>query len=522
MYRLIIADDEKVILKGLRDYIDWKEMGFQVVETFEDGKEALEYIKSNLVDVVLSDIEMAEVSGLELARYISEQKTGHKVVIVSSYKEFEYARKAVEYGVEYYLLKPIHIGEVKDVFHKIAKELEEEKKNDWKTELLPQLQEEFWAELLAGVFLNRDNIEKRKQVLQIGINVEHPFAVADVQIEQKEEKFFDYFEGENYHNLIRNIFCETTGDISAFPIFLSDEVIKVILTSVEMECTGIFEQKVQEKLDEKCSTAEKLLKLKLKCQVEKVAPDIMGISDYRYKVKVHTGEDREDHVCEQELESEDYERLIQKYKLLMGIINDGKFEELDNLLEHIFMGFHEMPVAQVQKLCIDLFSMISTKLLRIGIDMWMVWNKKVHYRELMEIQNVHDLEEKVRELLYEITNTVKEKQNIRSRQFVEESIRYMKEHYAEDISLESIANKFFLNQTYFSRLFKQCTGSTFTDYLIELRMEKAKELLKTGKYKVYEISAKVGYHSEKYFFRIFKQYTGCSPTEYYRGNRINE
>ena len=95
MYRLIIADDEKVILKGLRDYIDWKEMGFQVVETFEDGKEALEYIKSNLVDVVLSDIEMAEVSGLELARYISEQKTGHKVVIVSSYKEFEYARRCV-------------------------------------------------------------------------------------------------------------------------------------------------------------------------------------------------------------------------------------------------------------------------------------------------------------------------------------------------------------------------------------------------------------------------------------------
>lgn len=158
----------------------------------------------------------------------------------------------------------------------------------------------------------------------------------------------------------------------------------------------------------------------------------------------------------------------------------------------------------------------------MGIDMWKVLNQKVSYQELMQIQDFRGLKEKTKALLKDVTASVEEKRNVSSKKIVEEAIKYMKKHYAEDISLEKIANRFFLNQTYFSRLFKQYTGSTFTDYLIELRMEKAKELLGQGKYKVYEVSQMNGYRSEKYFFRVFKQYTGCSPTEYYRGKKLDE
>ena len=98
MYKLIVVDDEKVIRNGICNYIDWEGMGFNVVASFEDGKEAIEYIENNCIDVVLTDIEMAEVSGLELAKYIQEKQSRIKAVIISGYKEFEYARKAVEYG----------------------------------------------------------------------------------------------------------------------------------------------------------------------------------------------------------------------------------------------------------------------------------------------------------------------------------------------------------------------------------------------------------------------------------------
>lgn len=112
MYQLVIVDDEYTIRTGMCNYIDWEAMGFSVAADFEDGKETIAYLEDHHTDVVLTDIEMAEVSGLELARYIKERQLPCKVIILSGYREFEYARKAIEYGVEHYILKPIRMDEL--------------------------------------------------------------------------------------------------------------------------------------------------------------------------------------------------------------------------------------------------------------------------------------------------------------------------------------------------------------------------------------------------------------------------
>lgn len=522
MYQLIIVDDEKAIRKGIRDYIDWKSMGYEVADIFEDGKEALEYLKNHIVDVVLTDIEMAEVSGLQLAKHIRDNDLPQKVVIISGYKEFEYARKAVEYGAEHYLLKPIRMEEVAEVFAKIKKDLDaykalEEKKTHAEknfTELLPELQEHFWISLLVGGLRNKGSMIKRKTVLNIDVDEKQPFALIDLQLDAKEEMFLQHYEGENFHHLINNIAGGENEDIVSFPIFLSDIVIKVIMTTKRQESPEQFRVRVEEQLKEKCDTARSLLKLDILAEIEKIFPNLMGFTEYQcILTRPKTTYDCND----SNLSTEDYERLMQEYKLLMGLINDGEFEELDNLIDTIFHEFRKIPMEQMQKICIDMFSMLSGRLMRMGIDMWKVLNQKLSYQELMSISNMKELKDKVKMLLYDVMDMVKEKRNISSKHFIEEAIQYMKENYSKEISLETIANKFFLNQTYFSRLFKQYTGTTYTDYLIELRMERAKELLSQGKYKVYEVSKMVGYRSEKYFFRIFKQYTGCSPTEYYRG-----
>ena len=280
-----------------------------------------------------------------------------------------------------------------------------------------------------------------------------------------------------------------------------------------------FQEMAWQQVEEKIEAADSLLKIKFQVYIEKVFPNIMAITEYqcilteRGTTKKKEGD---------ELSAEELERLTEKYKILAGIINDGDYEELDYLIDNIFYEFRSIPIQQVQQLCVDMFSMLSRKMVCMGIDMWKVLNQKVSYQELMQIQDFRGLKEKTKALLKDVTASVEEKRNVSSKKIVEEAIQYMKKHYAEDISLEKIANRFFLNQTYFSRLFKQYTGSTFTDYLIELRMEKAKELLGQGKYKVYEVSQMIGYRSEKYFFRVFKQYTGCSPTEYYRGKKLDE
>ncbi len=521
MYKLIIVDDEKVIRRGIRDYIDWAGVGFEVADIFEDGKEAMEYLSSHEVDVVLADIEMAEVSGLEMARRIKEDGMPQRVVILSGYKEFEYARKAVEYGVEHYLLKPLQIEEVQRVFLKISKDLDVARKEEEQrlsrrqdfADMLPELMEQFWLSILVGALKGKESIMKRKNLLGMEIDVEKSCALIDVRLVKAKEELSERYEGENYMRLLRNIFGSDSEELYSFPVGLSGEVTKVVVVSKSDDDVEAFAEKAWRQVEEQLKTAESLLKIQFKAVLEKVFSDVMEITKYQY-VLSGAGDVRAE---ENQLSGEEVERLTQKYKMLAGVINDGDYEALDSLIDNIFHEFRNIPIHQAQQLCVDMFSMLSRKMVFMGIDMWKVQNEKVSYQELMRIGDLRGLKGKTKEMLKDVVKSVREKQNVDSKRFVEESIQYMKMHYAEEISLEKVANRFFLNQTYFSRLFKQYTGSTFTDYLIELRMEKAKELLCQGKYKVYEVSQMIGYRSEKYFFRIFKQYAGCSPTEYYRG-----
>jgi len=127
LFKLVIVDDEERIRTGLKKFMNWNSLGFDCVADFEDGAEAIEYLRNHEADVVLTDIRMAQVSGIEIARYVHEQKLRTKVVINSGYAQFEYAKRAIEYKVEHYLIKPTDIEETKKVFLLIRNTLHSER-----------------------------------------------------------------------------------------------------------------------------------------------------------------------------------------------------------------------------------------------------------------------------------------------------------------------------------------------------------------------------------------------------------
>ncbi|PHV69338.1 hypothetical protein CS063_16235 [Sporanaerobium hydrogeniformans] len=526
MYRLIVVDDEKAIRKGICEYIDWEKMCFEVVDSFEDGKETIEFLERNKVDVVLTDIKMAEVSGLELAKYIKEQGLKTKVVIISGYKDFEYARKALKYDVVHYLLKPIRLEEVTEVFHKIAKELDEEKEKERKRNLeleefnalLPELREQFWITLLVGGLRSKELLIKKKNLLHLALELDKPCCILSIDWELEEHT--EKFRKENFHNLIDNIFGGKVEDLISFPVFLAEDILKIIVVTTVNESIQLFEERIKSQIEEKCEIAKVLLKINFKVTIEKIFPDILCMTDYNSSIIENR--ESENNLEQQKILPEDYKRLTQKYKLLMTVINDGDFEILNDLIETIFYEFHKLPLEKVKKLVIDMFSMLSNKCMKIEIDLWRDIDETLHYQKILETKTLQQLKVQCKDMFHQAMKVVRNKQNANSRHFVDQALIYIKSNYHDDISLENIADKLFLNAAYFSRLFKQYMGMTFTDYLIELRMEKAKELLSLGKYKVYEVSKMVGYKSEKYFFRIFKQYTGYSPTEFYRHTNLNE
>ncbi len=527
MYKLVVVDDEAVIRKGMCNYIPWNEMGFEVVADFEDGEETIDYLNHNKVDVILTDIEMAQVNGLKLASYVDQNKMPIKVVIISGYKEFEYARKAIQYNVKQYLLKPIRIEEVQEVFGKIKMELDQNKvaeevfvsEQKKFTELLPELQEQFWVSLLVGGISGKEQMLKKSKLLKLDLELDGPCAILDVKIQENTENYFLQHESVNRRNLIHNIFVgdDVSENIKYYPTYLSSNVIKVVVVTGRKESETGFYERLKLQLEEKYHAVSKLLKLEVIITVEKVFGQVLDMAEYNNTFQIHM---QEKSSKDSKLLPEDYERLMQKYKLLMSIINDGDFIELDSLMDNMFHEFRNLPLEQIKQLFIDMFSMLSNKFMKMGSDLWINLNEKVKYQEILDIETLNELKVKCKNMLSDIIKIISDKQNTVSRNVVEQATDYMKKHYGEDLSLEYIADHFFLSPAYFSRLFKQYTGNTFIDYLIELRMEKAKELLSLGKYKVYEVSQIVGYKSEKYFFRIFRRYTGNSPVEYYRSRTI--
>lgn len=524
MYRLVVVDDEQAIRRGMCNYIDWNAMDFEVVADFEDGKETIEYIKNHPVDVILTDIEMAEVSGLELARYIWEEKLPIKVVILSGYKEFEYARKAIEYDVKHYLLKPIRMDEIQRVFMQIKGELDEQKKINEKElektkdfqELLPELQEQFWTSLLMGGFRRKENIEKKKELLNLNFNVAAPCAIVHVSVEMNEDTSQMYYQQrDNRYNLLNNIFGMDNDGLHFYPVYLSSEILKVIVTSDKQMDLTVFEERLRNKLEEK--KAEISVFLTIEMNLEEIISSVSELAERKHTMQMHVQEKDGKRI---QLVKEDAERLQQKYRLLMEIINDGEFEALENLVENLFFEFRKVPLEELKPLLIDMFSMLSNKFMKMSMEMWQDVKNYIDYQQIMEAEDRNRLKEICLKLLGKIYEVMENYQSLVSKNVIDKAVEYMKEHYCEDLSLDMLADQYYLNPTYFSRMFRQYRGVTFTDYLIELRMKKAQALLLQGKYKIYEVSSMVGYKSDKYFYRVFKQYTNQSPTEFCRNRNL--
>lgn len=179
MYKLVIADDEPIIRKSIANYIEWKKFGFELVGVFSDGSEVIKFIKENEVDVILSDIIMSNMSGLEVARSIYEQKLPIKTIPLSAYQDFEFAREGIKYHVFDYLLKPIAVDEITNKFMELKKILDEEKgqkaKESVRQEFVFNISSTFIKKLWTENNIKKEDLSVYAQA--IGMNDKNRFIV---------------------------------------------------------------------------------------------------------------------------------------------------------------------------------------------------------------------------------------------------------------------------------------------------------------------------------------------------------
>ena len=538
MYRILLVDDEILVRDAIKENIDWKGIDCELVGDCENGKEAVEFIKKHPVDIVLTDILMPYMDGMELSSFLHDNYPEIVIVIFSGFGEFEYAKKAIKYGVSEYLLKPVTATELTEVIEKMKEKVEQQRLEKTKMDVLAQ---------------NSEKYRKNKQMIR-SKNIEalvNCTTDVNASIERLEDMGIDIsaaayrvalFDIDLYSGMYQlDTEKQQESALMAFVLFnISDEI-------VTRENAGIAYQEGSNRvciLFRENWSRNFTVKTKEIClEIQQKTKEVMGFD-------VSMGIGKWVKKPEELVQSHDMAERMLQYRYLLGgnllidmeeqhpvqeiaidenlselkeAMKTGQKEQVDQILYDIETAIRQA-LMEKSRACMYLQQVIRTMdnacedvsadmdRIREGRDelLRQVTDQKF-FEDACKVVQKHT--DRIFAILSEMNTSSSERQ-------ARLAIDYIQKNYMEpDLSLNSICSYLNISTSYFSTIFKDETGETFTEALIRTRMEKAKELLENTTMKNYEIAEKVGFSDPHYFGISFKKMTGYTPTEYAREKR---
>lgn len=520
LLKLVIVDDEPILLQGLLQTYDWKSMGFEVAGTAQSGEQAITVIKEVRPHAVLTDIRMKQITGLMVMEEIQKTEQECLFIVLSAYRDFDYAQQACDLGAFAYLLKPIEDEKLYDVmngaYQECVRRIENKKKY------------ESWEKLIGkdeGGFL--------KMIIQ-------KYVQTKVSEETVEEVFRMYGKvpGENdwfltvcididlVYKITKNMDYETPGRI--FTEYLEEKRISFVNWKAGENGSDIFLIRIQEK------DIIRNIKIFLDSVNEKVGSPVAAVISKPYK--------RIAGIKKSYLEAQEMMELSEgtsagTFVFSAGIkesIPESQKHNIDTVLlsairnnrgkefQDIFTEFiYHLPEDEEQRCNILHLMMLKVEfMLQNTYGMTEEIRKKFrnYYYHLKTLNSARTIE-----VCYQILCEVMEERKKATGKdamgylgkYMSEAVAYIDEHLQdESLSVVSVAEHIYLNPVYFGRVFKKAFHMTFKQYLMKQRMEKAKILLESGNKSIGEICDEVGIHNPSYFSHLFKQYTGKIPSDY--------
>ncbi|MGG1519353.1 response regulator [Paenibacillus oryzisoli] len=523
-YRLIIVDDEEHIREGLCDLVNWDSLGFQVIAKLEDGKQALEWLQKTDVDVILTDINMTFISGLELAKYVYEQYPATKVVLISGFKEFEFAKQAIAYNVVNYLLKPTKLSQIVSVFQELKLKLDKEKEDRERiamvmkqnNELLPTIRKQLFHDLSTGRLIDQQEAENLLRLTGVHATTQNNrcalLRLSCLLAEAQQEDPNEHIPAEAIENLVKS---EHDG-VLYIPLNWSSGQLYIFALDLQADRDGgAFREAVLVHMRTAAARLASLL------SVEAAGGIVRDFDHLNAMMQAsQTHHPIQDNLLEHnptEISIRDLPYLADLHKQFHTFVHAGNFSVLPDLYDQLLNAFiqESMPEHVAKNMLIELFSSICGKLNELGSPIGKITDKPFRYEAILRMNGYPHLLEWGCALLKEIADYM-EARSSSEPSVVQKAKEYVHLQFDKDISLESAASYVYLSADYFGRIFKQHTGSSFTDYVTETRIHKAMQYLQDPQYKIYEIGDLVGYKNTKYFFKLFKKLTGYTPTEYRR------
>lgn len=524
-YSILFIDDEKIIRESFLKLVDWKENNFDVKGTFNNGKTALDYLNSHTVDIIVSDINMPFLNGIDLLDYIRKHNMKTRVILLTGYEYFEYASKAVQLKAFDFLLKPITTEKLLEAVKNAAYDIEKEEKTELtNAQFLAYSQGNFVNQLFYDR-IPKDNINSAAEKCSIHSEAKN-YLIIKIVLDAVEGRQISENEGSDIKKSIADQIKEKKDIVerqytSKFDLYFAENInIDLLLLLVNRQTDPFISDMIK-------TFAETIL------NIEKTDSNFsitVGVG----KAVSHLDEIPESfkNVCETLKK-----RHIVGIRKIFFVSNRAAHHEdinkvvlpTDSLLQHIRMGMTEDVQSDIKGIY-DFFrkkefvSLESVKMVTTELAITVFKGKEeskdssVSYlNSLNQIQKLITLEE-MENCITKLAVHITEQRKIggsHKAQIAERAIAYLKNNYAnEQLSLNDIAAYLNISIPYLAVVFKQETNQNFSTHLLQIRMDKAKEYLKTSAMTVSEIAEKIGYSSPQYFAVCFKKYTGVSPVTY--------
>lgn len=515
--KIMIVDDEVLAIEDLRNLIDWDKHGFEIVAEANNGKKALELYEKYRPQIIFADISMPVMDGLEFSSKVAQYNNNTKIILLTSYKDFEYAKQAVKIGVSNYLLK--HEVNEKNLLEELeiikSKIQNEERNQGIKRQRIIKMalegkefstnEKDYWQKNIEGL---------GKNFVLLIVKKDMPYPILNINSIDEEINADIYGEILN----LKNYSC------SKHINYIDTVEIKVDLYTILLTLDNINSQReCREILYNTIDQIQKKYRENTKNTISVVVTSTLmnkgGISN----------------TFKRGMKSIGYMMFVGIDKIIwteeLNISPIQEVRDFENEIHDIYQNIVELNYDNV-KLIIDyIFVKISLPpwdlhgFVKVCKGLIHVLEKFRENNNLTKISDLLELNKIDTSCWYsvnsirlwfdnEITKAMKEVEQVNlciySRK-IKMVIQYIQKHYQEEIVIEKVAEAFGMSGVYLSQLFKKETGETFLKYLTSYRVKVAKDLLASNKYSVNEIAVMVGYNTSQYFSKIFHEATSVTP-----------
>jgi two-component system, response regulator YesN len=506
LYKLLIVDDEYIVREGLKIIIDWNYYGFEVCGEAVDGRDGLNKILELSPDLVLMDIKMPGLQGIDVIEEVRRRGYNCRIILLTGYSDFEYAKSAIKLGVSYYLLKPIDEDELIEAATKIYGELQEESRIQ---KYMDSSKKHIQKDTIRKIVTGEESIDRLSKEIETS-NFDFSFSSYQVAI-------LAFNWGKSNSNVEIDQYCDKIlENIKNIELFINEDKYVLVLkgrnVGEAVNELNMLYKSIREEI------SENTVFITLGRTVDNIRDADISYRDAKTILNEGFLYENLKVAAWEEIDITKYIKRESDKEIDLGkiytSIEVGDSTKLNQAFSEVELFFKQsgFSAEKIKGMCINYFIELKDRVVSNYEEYKdSMPSKEAVIHKVYEKRNLFDLLEYLKSELIRISKIIS---NTNSENTMKRILNYIQKNYNKELKLELLSEIFNYNSAYLGKMFRNYTGESFNVYLDKVRIDNAKEMLLKNDLKVYQVSEKVGFSNIDYFYSKFKKYVGTSPKEF--------